>query len=55
MIYTYYIYAFLAALILGGLNSLYWKKQGYNQGGRLFFLGTIAFFGVIMVILKLFM
>ena len=54
MTYDLYIYAFVAALIIGGLNSIYWKNKGYNQGGRLFFLGTIAFFGIIMVILKLF-
>ena len=47
-----YLITFLVALALGGLNSWYWKTQGYNQGGRLFFLGTIAFFGVIVLILN---
>lgn len=49
----YYLYAFIGGLILGGLNSWYWYKKGY-RGGKLFFMGTIAFFGIIMLILKLF-
>ncbi|WP_165851355.1 hypothetical protein [Brumimicrobium aurantiacum] len=48
-----YINAFIGGLILGGINSWYWYRKGY-RGGKLFFLGTIAFFGVIMLILRLF-
>jgi hypothetical protein len=47
----HYLYAFLLAFFLGLLNSWYWYKQGY-RGGRLLFLGTIAFFGIIVLILK---
>ena len=50
---SYYIYAFLLALILGGLNSWYWYTKGY-RGGKLMFLGSIAFFGIIVLVLKLF-
>tara|TARA_B100000508_G_scaffold141093_1_gene146629 strand:+ start:151534 stop:151698 length:165 start_codon:yes stop_codon:yes gene_type:complete len=49
----FYLYAVLGGLILGGLNSWYWYHQGY-RGGKLFFMGTIAFFGIIVLILKLF-
>jgi len=49
----HFIYALIAGLLLGGLNSWYWFTKGY-RGGKLFFLGTIAFFGVIMLILKSF-
>ncbi|WP_165366265.1 hypothetical protein [Brumimicrobium glaciale] len=48
-----YLYAFIGGLIFGGINSWYWYRNGY-RGGKLFFMGTIAFFGVIMLILKLF-
>jgi hypothetical protein len=49
----YYLFAFIGGLLLGILNSWYWYTQGY-RGGKLFFLGTIAFFGIILLILKLF-
>lgn len=49
----HYLYAFIGGLILGGINSWYWYRKGY-RGGKLFFMGTIAFFGIIMLILKLF-
>lgn len=49
----YYLYAFIGGIALSALNSWYWYKQGY-RGGKLFFMGTIAFFGVIILILKLF-
>jgi len=49
----YYLYALIAGFLLGSINSWYWYTQGY-RGGKLFFLGTIAFFGVILLILKLF-
>lgn len=48
-----YIYALVGGLILGSINSWYWYKRGY-RGGKLFFLGTIAFFGMITLILKLY-
>ncbi len=48
-----YLYALIGGLVLGGLNSWYWYTKGY-RGGKLFFMGTIAFFGIIMLILKLF-
>lgn len=47
-----YIIAFIIALVLGSLNSWYWYKNGY-RGGKLFFLGTIAFFGIVVMIYKL--
>lgn len=50
---SYYLYAIIVGLILGGLNSWYWHTKGY-RGGKLFFMGTIAFFGIIVLILKLF-
>jgi len=49
----YYIYSFIGALFLSSLNSWYWYKQGY-RGGKLAFMGTIAFFGIIVLIMKLF-
>ncbi|WP_165779269.1 hypothetical protein [Brumimicrobium salinarum] len=49
----HYLYAFIGGLIFGGLNSWYWYTKGY-RGGKLFFLGTIGFFGIIVLILKLF-
>lgn len=48
------LFAFLIALVLSSINSWYWYTKGY-RGGKLFFLGTVAFFGVIMLILKLFL
>lgn len=48
-----YIYAFIGGLILGGINSWIAYKKGL-RGGKMFFMGTIAFFGIIMLILKLF-
>ncbi|MEX1192838.1 MAG: hypothetical protein WED10_08385 [Brumimicrobium sp.] len=47
-----YLYALIGGVILGGINSWYWYNRGY-RGGKLFFLGTIAFFGIITLILKL--
>ncbi len=49
----YYLYAFIGGIILGALNSWYWYERGY-RGGKLFFMGMIAFFGIIILILKLF-
>lgn len=49
----YYLYAFIGGLFLGGLNSWFWYRKGY-RGGRLMFLGTVAFFGIIVLFLKLF-
>ncbi|HLV41876.1 MAG TPA: hypothetical protein VKY37_06340 [Brumimicrobium sp.] len=48
-----FLYAFIGGLLFGGINSWYWYKKGY-RGGKLFFLGTIAFFGILVLILKLF-
>lgn len=48
-----YIYAFIGGLILGGINSWIAYNKGL-RGGKMFFMGTIAFFGIIMLILKLF-
>jgi hypothetical protein len=50
---VHYLYAFIGGLILGGINSWYWFRNGY-RGGKLFFLGTVGFFGIIMLILKSF-
>lgn len=47
-----YIYAFVGGLILGGINSWIAYNNGL-RGGKMFFMGTIAFFGIIMLILKL--
>ena len=52
MTFYHYLFTFLGAMFLGALNSYYWYTQGH-RGGKLFFLGTIAFFGIIMLILKL--
>jgi hypothetical protein len=49
-----YILAFSISLCLGILNSWYWYRQGY-RGGRLLFLGTIAFFGIIVLLMKAFL
>lgn len=49
----YYLYALIGGLVLGSINSWYWYNQGY-RGGKLFFLGTLAFFGAITLILKLY-
>jgi len=48
-----YLIALIIGVSLGTLNSWYWYTQGY-RGGKLFFLGTIAFFGITVLILKLF-
>lgn len=48
-----YLYAALGGIALGSLNSWYWYTKGY-RGGKLFFMGSIAFFGIIMLILKMF-
>lgn len=49
-----FLYAFVIGLLLGSINSLYWYKKGY-RGGKLFFLGTIAFFGIVVLLMKLFL
>ena len=46
-----YLYAFIGGFVHGGINSWYWYRNGY-RGGKLFFLGTIAFFGIAILILK---
>jgi hypothetical protein len=43
--------ALIIALILGLINGFYWSKQGY-RGWHIYFIGTIAFFGLISMILK---
>lgn len=48
-----YIWAMLPALIAGSINSYYWYTRGY-RGGKLFFMGTIAFYGITLLILNLF-
>ncbi|MFA5574369.1 MAG: hypothetical protein WC994_04875 [Brumimicrobium sp.] len=49
----YYLYAFIGGLVLGSINSWIYYKKGY-RGGRILFTGTIAFFGIIVLIMKLF-
>jgi hypothetical protein len=41
----------LVALFLGVINGYYWSKQGY-RGWHIYFMGTIAFFGLILLFLK---
>ncbi|MGV3631098.1 MAG: hypothetical protein ACO1O6_07825 [Bacteroidota bacterium] len=46
-----FLYAFIAALILGIINGYYWSRQGY-PGRQIYVLGTIGLFGLISMILK---
>lgn len=48
-----YLYAAIGGIALSSLNSWYWYNKGF-RGGKLFFMGSIAFFGIIMLILKMF-
>lgn len=43
--------AVILSLILGSLNGYYWSRRGY-RGWHLYFIGTIAIFGLIVLILK---
>ena len=45
------IFSLISALVLGILNGLYWRKQGY-KGWHLFYLGTMAFYALSVMILK---
>lgn len=48
----YLIITFIS-LVFGLINSIYWYSKGY-RGGKLFFMGTIAFFGIAMLVVQLF-
>jgi hypothetical protein len=43
--------AALIGLFLGFLNGYYWSRQGY-RGWHIYFLGSIAFFGLASMVLK---
>jgi hypothetical protein len=43
--------SFLIALAFGLINGYYWGKQGY-KGWHIYFIGTIAFFGLVSMFLK---
>jgi hypothetical protein len=45
------IFSLIPALVLGVLNGWYWRKQGY-KGWHLFYLGTMAFYALSVMILK---
>jgi hypothetical protein len=45
------IFSLIPALVLGILNGWYWRKQGY-KGWHLFYLGTMAFYALSVMILK---
>jgi len=45
------IFSLIPGLVLGILNGLYWRKQGY-KGWHLFYLGTMAFYALSVMILK---
>jgi hypothetical protein len=48
-----YLIIAIISLVFGFLNSLYWYTKGY-RGGKLFFIGSIAFFGISMLVAQLF-
>jgi hypothetical protein len=48
-----FIYAIFPAVVLAVINSWYWYTQGY-RGGKLLFLGILAFYGIFVLIGKLF-
>lgn len=43
--------ALIPAVVLGTLNGIYWRKQGY-RGWHLFYLGFMAFYALSVMILK---
>ncbi len=45
------IFSFIPGIILGTLNGLYWRSRGY-RGWHLFYLGTIAFYVLSVMILN---
>jgi len=48
-----FIIASIIALVAAFLMGLYYKKQGYPFG-RIFILGFISFFGIALLIIKVF-
>ncbi|MES2587692.1 MAG: hypothetical protein V4622_01855 [Bacteroidota bacterium] len=46
-----FLLAVLISLLFGLMNGFYWSKQGY-KGWHIYFIGTIAFFGLYSMILK---
>jgi hypothetical protein len=50
---NYLTIAIFPGVLLGMINGIYWKKQGY-KGWHLFYLGTMAFYAMSVMILKFF-
>lgn len=45
------LFSLIPGLAFGILNGIYWRKQGY-KGWHLFYLGTIAFYALSVMVLK---
>lgn len=48
-----FFYPIVTGLALGTLNYLYWRKQGYTSF-TFFFLGSVAFIALSVMIFKMF-
>jgi hypothetical protein len=46
-----FLISLIPAIILGVLNGIYWRKQGY-RGWHLFYFGIIVFYGLSMMVFK---
>lgn len=48
-----YLLGLIPAVILGCLNGYYWNRRGY-KGWHLYYLGTIVFFCISVMIINFF-